>query len=146
MSTRLAIYTQAEEPIALAKLLAALEPGEEQVSWVPRRPRGRSERRWRAGTLVCGALVAYISNQPVGDAHRRELLEFYPQAPTESRGVLAGARRTYVVEADERPDLAERAAAAVAELTGGVIVVDATGDLLDTAGFRALYGSNEQRA
>jgi hypothetical protein len=144
VSQRFAVYTAADEPTPLSELLGALERAGTPAEWEPRTARDGGETGWSTGTLVSEATPVLVSHRRVGDAARRELLEFYEHAPPSRLHVLATARRVYIVEADEQSALVERAAAAIAAATGGAIVDDATGDLLDLAAFGVLYGSDEK--
>jgi hypothetical protein len=141
VSERFAVYAGSDEPASLSELLTALARAGEAASWEPRRASDGGDREWSNGTLVGEGAPVFVSNRSLGDAARRELLEFYAQMPRPLLDVLEAAQRIYIVESDEQSSLVERAAAAIAGATGGVIVDDASGDLLDSQTFERRFRS-----
>jgi hypothetical protein len=129
VSKRFVVYSPSTALVPPAVLVDALEDAG-HASWEPRSRRDSGDR-WRNGTLVTDEAQIFVSNRPLGDAARRELLEFYAHAREQLVDALAASQRVYVVDSDDETDLVRRTAAAIAETAPGVVVDEATGELFE---------------
>jgi hypothetical protein len=130
VSKRFVVYSPSTALVPTAALLAALKDAGARASWEPRSRRDRGER-WSNGTVVTDEARIFVSNRPLGDAARRELLEYYAHAREQLVDSLAASKRVYVVDSEDDTDLVRRTAAAIAKNAPGVVVDEATGELFD---------------